>query len=267
MGAASQVESLDSESFVINSVVFDAPWSWLAAGWRDISATPVLSLGYGLIFALISMGLAYGLTQFGWQSVVIALAGGFLILGPLFAVGLYEISRRRSEGEVVAADTLVHPSLRSPGQLAFMGFILLFIFSAWLRIAFLLFAVFFGSEILPPVERFIPELLFTPHGLGLLIVGTATGAALGFIAYTVSVVSIPLLMEHRVDVYTAISVSIRAVAKNLNPMLLWAVLIAAIMGCGIATGFLGLIVAFPLVGHATWHAYRELVHSVPQKAA
>ena len=175
-----------------------------------------------------------------------------MILGPLFAVGLYEISRRRAEGEAVGANL----SARSPGQLAFMGFILLFIFSAWLRIAFLLFAVFFGSEVLPPAERFIPELLFTPHGLGLAL-----------LAYTVSVVSVPLLMEHRVDVFTAISVSIRAVLKNPNPMLLWAILIAAIMACGIATGFLGLIVAFPLVGHSTWHAYRELVHSVPGAAA
>jgi len=263
MVATSQVEQDNTESFVVNSVVFDAPWNWLAAGWRDLTATPVQSLSYGAIFALVSIGLAYGMTQFGWQSVVIAMAGGFLILGPLFAVGLYEISRRRAEGEAVGANL----SARSPGQLAFMGFILLFIFSAWLRIAFLLFAVFFGSEVLPPAERFIPELLFTPHGLGLLIFGTAFGAALALLAYTVSVVSVPLLMEHRVDVFTAISVSIRAVLKNPNPMLLWAILIAAIMACGIATGFLGLIVAFPLVGHSTWHAYRELVHSVPGAAA
>ena len=265
MGAATQVENLDSDSFVINSIVFDAPWSWLAAGWRDLSATPMLSLGYGLIFALISMVLAYGLTQFGWQTLVIAMAGGFLILGPLFAVGLYEVSRRRADGEIVASDKISFHAPASPQQLAFMGFILLFIFSAWLRIAFLLFAIFFGSETLPTAERFIPELLFTTHGLGLLIVGTAVGAGLALIAYTISVVSIPLLMEHRVDVFTAMSVSVRSVMKNQNPMLLWAVLIVAIMACGIATAFIGLIVAFPLLGHATWHAYRDLVHQVPGK--
>ena len=76
MVATRQVEQDNTESFVINSVVFDAPWNWLAAGWRDLTATPVLSLSYGAIFALVSIGLAYGMTQIGWQSVVIAMAGG-----------------------------------------------------------------------------------------------------------------------------------------------------------------------------------------------
>lgn len=259
MVAQDNVDRNVSEVFTVRTVDFDAPWEWLAAGWRDLTATPGLSLGYGFLFALISIGLAYGLTLIGWQTVVIAFAGGFLILGPIFAVGLYEISRLRLAGEEPTLDKLMHAKLRSPGQLAFMGFVLLFIFSAWLRIAFLLFAVFFGSEVLPPAERFVPELLFTPHGLSLLIVGTATGAALALVAYMVSVVSIPLLMGNRVDVFTAIGVSMQALFKNTSPLLLWAVLIVAIMACGIATAFIGLIVAFPLVGHATWHAYVDLI--------
>ncbi|MBU1211295.1 MAG: DUF2189 domain-containing protein, partial [Alphaproteobacteria bacterium] len=91
----------------MNSVVFDAPWNWFAAGWRDLVATPGLSLGYGAVFAAVSIVLAYGLTFVGWESVVIALAGGFLIVGPLFAVGLYEISRRRAEGEPVSLGTIL----------------------------------------------------------------------------------------------------------------------------------------------------------------
>ncbi len=263
MVATTQVgKDASPEDFVIDSVTFDAPWNWLAAGWRDLTETPTLSLGYGAVFAAISILFVYGLLHAGWQSLTIALSGGFLILGPLFALGLYEISRRRAAGEELSFDKIawVHP--RSPLQLAYMGLVLLFIFSVWLRVAFLLFAVFFGDFDLPAADQFIPELLFTQHGLGLLIVGTAVGAVLAFFAYSVSAVSIPLLMEHRVDFLTAMTISVRSVMKNLNAMLLWAALIAAIMACGIATMFLGLVVAFPLVGHATWHAYRELVHHV-----
>lgn len=263
MVAISRDETAPTSKYVVNKVAFDEPWNWLAAGWRDVFATPGLSLGYGAVFTAISFALADGLTFVGWQSVVIALAGGFLILGPLFAIGLYEISRRRTEGEPVAASAVVWVKAKSPLQLVYMGFVLLFIFSAWLRFAFLLFAVFFGDATLPPAERFLPELLFTPHGLGLLVTGSMVGAGLALLAYSVSVVSIPLLMTQKSDFITATFVSIQSVVKNPAPMLLWAALIAGIMACAIALLFLGLILAFPLVGHATWHAYRDLVSVEP----
>jgi uncharacterized membrane protein len=261
MVATTQDEGIPFDRFVIAEVDFDAPWNWLAAGWRDIVATPGLSLGYGAVFAVISILLAYGLTAVGWESLVLALIGGFMILGPLFAVGLYEISRRRMEGEPIDISAVIATGASAPRRLAFMGFVLLFMFSIWLRIAFLLFAAFYGSEALPSVERFLPELLFTPHGLGLLIVGTAVGGGLALLVYMISVVSVPMLISYPVDVFTAIAVSFQSVVKNPKPMLLWAVLIAAIMACGIATAFIGLIVAFPLVGHATWHAFRDIVHA------
>lgn len=263
MVAATHVgKDASPEDFVIDSVTFDAPWNWLAAGWRDLTETPALSLGYGAVFTAISLVLVYGLFHAGWQSLTIAMSGGFLILGPLFALGLYEISRSRAAGEEPTFDKVawVHP--KSPLQLAYMGLVLLFIFSVWMRVAFLLFAVFFGDFDLPSANQFVPELLFTPHGLGLLVIGTVVGAVLAFFAYSVSVVSIPLLMDHRVDFLTAMTISVRSVMKNFNAMLLWAALIAGIMACGIATLFLGLVIAFPLVGHATWHAYEELVRRV-----
>ncbi|MBU2580733.1 MAG: DUF2189 domain-containing protein [Alphaproteobacteria bacterium] len=264
MVAIGRGEAETASNYVVNSVVFDEPWNWLAAGWRDLVATPGLSLGYGAVFAAVSIALVDGLTFVGLQSVVLALAGGFLILGPLFAVGLYEISRRRAAGEPVTISSVLRVKTQSPLQLVYMGFVLLFIFSAWLRFAFLLFAVFFGDAVLPPAERFVPELLFTSHGLGLLITGTMVGAGLALLAYAVSVVSIPMLMTERVDFITAIFLSIQTVVKNPVPMMLWAALIAGIMACGIALAFVGLVVAFPLVGHATWHAYRDLVHVSPE---
>jgi uncharacterized membrane protein len=155
-------------------------------------------------------------------------------------------------------------SVRSPGQLAFMGVFLLIIYFVWLEIAFLLFMLFLGPQSLQ-LENIIPSLLFTPSGLGLLIVGTAAGTVLALLVFAVTSVSIPLLMRREVDVVTASLTSIKAVALNPAPMLLWAVLIAGMMAFAFATLFIGMIVVFPLIGHATWHAYRSLVVPLPKK--
>jgi len=247
------------QSFVVKSVAFDAPWAWLAAGWRDMWATPAISLGYGAAFALLSAAIFYGLSNTSWYALVLALAGGLLIISPLLALGLYEISRRQETGRISSLADAIGVKPASPLQLAYVGFGLLFLFSAWLRFAFLLFAIFFGSTSLPPIERFVPELLFTSHGLGMLIVGTLVGGALAALAFMISAFSVPHLMVQRVDALSAMALSARAVAENPRAMALWAALIAAVMACGIATMLVGLVFAFPLIGHATWHAYRAVI--------
>ncbi len=252
----------DGVNYLVRRIDLDAPWMWLAAGWRDIVAAPAASMAYGAAFSLISGALLWGLFQVDAQALVLVLVGGFLILGPMLAVGLYEISRRREAGQSISFADVAFVKTASPGQLAFLGFLLLFLYVVWIRVAFLLFAIFFGATSLPPVENFLPELLFTPHGLGMLVVGTAVGAILAFLAYIAAAVSIPMLTTERLDAMTAIRISATAVFANLRPMLLWAVLIVAAMACGIATGFVGLVIAFPLIGHATWHAYQDLIERV-----
>lgn len=243
----------------IGRIPFDAPWDWLAAGWRDLWSVPRISLGYGAVFALLAGALAFGLTQIGWLSLMLALGGGFLLIGPLVAVGLYEASRRLERGEPVGVRDVVMAGPNAPGQVAFFGVILAFVFFVWLELAFLLFMLFMGTRGLPPVSEFVPTLLFTPHGLGLLVVGTIVGGILAMIVYAISAISVPLLLMRRIDAVTAMSASLEAVVDNPKPMALWAALIAGSMALGIATLFVGLIVAFPLIGHATWHAYRSLV--------
>jgi uncharacterized membrane protein len=241
------------------NVPFDAPWTWLAAGWRDLWALPALSLGYGAVFSLVALGLVTGLFALGWQSLMLALAGGFLLVGPMLAVGLYEVSRRLEAGEAIDVRDAIFVGVRSPGQLAIMGVALMIAYLAWVELALVLLVLFLGGGGLPPPEAFVSALLFTPQGLGLLVTGTIVGGLLALLVYAVSAVSIPLLMTRDVDVVTAVSTSLSAVVTNPKPMLLWAALIAAMMGVGVATFLLGLIVAFPLIGHATWHAYREVV--------
>jgi uncharacterized membrane protein len=243
----------------IEKVAFDAPWSWLAAGWRDMWAAPRISISYGVAFALMSMGLTAGLMVAGLQSLILALAGGFLLIGPIAAVGLYETSRRLESGQAMAFGDVVRAGLNAPGQLGFFGAILAFLYLAWLQIAFLLFMLFLGSNGLPPASEFVPTLLFTARGLGLLVVGTAAGCLLALAAFAISAISVPLLMTRRADAMTAIAASVTAVLVNPKPLALWAAIIAGCMILGIATLYAGLILAFPLIGHATWHAYRDLV--------
>ncbi len=251
----------------VRRVPFDQPWEWLAAGWRDMWTYPGISLTYGLVFALGAVFMALGTTHAEAQSIILALFGGFLLIGPLVAVGLYEVSRRIEVGEPVTFIVVLKKSFQPEGQLGFMGVILFLIFMVWMQVAFLLFMLFTGGSAFPPPNEFVHMLLFTEHGLGLLIFGTAAGALLAFFTFSVSVVSVPLLMVKDIDVATAISTSFHAVRRNPRPMLLWAALIAGFVTLGIMTMCAGLIVVFPLMGHATWHAYRDLVEFTDSPAA
>ena len=243
----------------VERVAFDAPWNWLASGWRDLWTAPQVSLTYGLVFAALSMGLTLGLMAGGLESLVLALGAGFLLIGPIAAVGLYETSRRLEAGERTTLHDGLRAGLNAPGQLGFFGAILAFVYFVWVQIAFLLFMLFLGSKPLPPAAEFVPTLLFTPHGLGLLVTGTMVGGALACLVFAISAVSVPLLMTRPLDAVSAIGVSLAAVIGNPKPMALWAVLIAGFMALGIASLFVGLAIAFPLIGHATWHAFRDVV--------
>lgn len=244
----------------VQRVAFDAPWAWLAAGWRDLWSIPIISLLYGAIFAAVSAALMFGLMIASLASLILALAGGFLLIGPIAAVGLYEISRRLEAGERVRLGVLLPSRPEILGQLAFFGAILTFVYLVWVLLALLLLMLFLGSRGLPPPSEFVPTLLFTAHGFGLLLVGTAVGAVCAVLVFAISAISVPLLMMRRIDAVTAISGSLAAVRANPQPMALWAGLIAGFMALGLATMFAGLIIVFPLIGHATWHAYRDLVH-------
>lgn len=245
--------------FEIRTVPFDQPWIWLSAGWRDLWNKPAVSLAYGVSTWLATLLLVAGLWMLGLEALVPALAGGLLLVGPLLAVGLYEKSRLLAAGESVTLVATIRAALGSAGRIGPFAAVLLIVYLAWLRIAFLLFMLFFGTRALPSVHAFVPELLFTAHGLALLVIGTAVGAALAVVVFVLSAISVPLLMERQADVITAMMTSARAVAANPKPMALWAVLIAGFVALGIATLGAGLVLAFPLIGHATWHAYRDVV--------
>ncbi len=250
---------ITKEAPKIRRVAAERPWKWLAAGWRDIGRAPGVSLTYGAVFAAISIALTAGLFAAGVEYLLPPLAAGFMLVGPMLAVGLYETSRRLEAGEPVTLGAALFAVKRAPAQLAFLGFFLALALLFWMRIASLLFALFFGTVDFPPLSEILPTLFFTWEGLGLLIVGSGFGAVLAAAVFAISVVSVPLLMVRDLDAITAMIVSIRAVRANFVVLGLWAWLIVVLTGFGLVPAFLGLIVTFPLVGHATWHCYRDLI--------
>lgn len=235
----------------------DEPWEWLAAGWRDILAGPAISLTYGIGFSVVSLGLAGALFYFEIPHLLLPLSAGFMLMGPMLAVGLYETSRRRQSGEPVSLSTALFVPVRNPTQLASLGVILMAAHLIWIRIATLLYALFFGTQPFPGLEESISILFFTLDGLGLLVVGTAFGGVLAAAVFALTAFSVPILMVRDVDAVTAVLESVKMVRQNLWPMLVWAWLIVMLTAVGIVTCFVGLAITFPLIGHATWHAYRR----------
>lgn len=249
----------DIPSLPVRRVLLDAPWEWLAHGWRDFLAAPGLSIAYGAIFAFLAWAMTFGLSLLDLQSLILMLAGGFVLIGPLAAVGLYEVSRRLERKETVAFADVLEAAAKPKGQLGFFTVVVLVAFLIWVQLAFLLLMLFAGGMTIPAAPDFVHTLLFTTGGRTLLAVGTLVGAILAALVFSISVVSVPLLLDRDVSAATAMATSVRAVTTNPKAMLLWAALIAGFMVLGLSTLFVGLVVAFPLLGYATWHAYRALV--------
>ncbi len=240
-----------------SSISMDAPWRWLGAGLRDVMKAPHLSIGYGVLIIGGGAGITYLLWETGYASLIPVAFGMFAIFGPLLAVGLYEMSRRIEAGESPRLFPVQFAGPRSPLQLAFIGFFLMFAAMVWARIAMLLYALFTNGSYLP-MDQFLSFAISTGPGLTMVAIGTVVGGGIAFAIYMLTVVSVPMMMHERTDAFTAIGVGIKAMQKNTGAMVLWAWLIAVITAAGVATFFVGLALAFPLLGHASWHAYREI---------
>lgn len=243
----------------INKVGMDRPRAWLVAGVQDFRHATAVSLAYGMFWVGLSIAVTAGAYILGLWHWLLPLMAGFMFLGPLVAVGSYGISRHLGEGRVPNLGSAFGAWTSHTGQLAMMGLMMSIFFLAWIRIATLLFALFFGFEVPSPVLLY-SLLLTTPEGLGMLAVGTVVGAFLAFGAFAISAVAIPTLMDHDLTFMEGIEASLRAVTMNPRPMILWAAILTGCVLVGIFTFYIGLALILPILGHASWHAYEDLVN-------
>ncbi len=242
----------------IRRVPVDRPWVWIAAGWHDLATLPRLSLGFGVVIVAASLAASLGIWFAGSLYLLLPLAAGFFFVAPVLAIIFYEISRLRETGEPVRMCALIFAFRRNFGQIALMGLVVMFIHLVWMRIALLLFALAFGRAN-PSLDQLYSALLLAPGSLAFLVVGTVIGAVLATATFAICAVSIPMLLDRDVGVTTAIATSWVAVCTNWQAMALWAGLIVVFTSFGLATFYVGLAVALPLVGHASWHAYKDVV--------
>lgn len=236
----------------------DAAFGWLRAGWRDLSDNPAPSLAYGLFVFALSAGIIAGLWFLGWDYVLFPALAGFLVLAPALAIGLYEKSRAIEQGDPVTLARMAFPRPASGSQLLFMGALLTVLMLLWMRAAVLIYALFFGIKPFPGLDHVAQILFFTSTGAAMLIVGSFVGALFAAFSFAISAFSIPMLLDRDVDALTAMGTSWALVWNNLGPMLVWGALVLTLFLLSIATGLAGLIVIFPLLGHATWHAYKAV---------
>ncbi|MDH3667217.1 MAG: DUF2189 domain-containing protein [Paracoccaceae bacterium] len=231
----------------------------LRAGVKDFRTAPAFGLFFGAIFSLI--GIVIFLQLLVWESTywVLPIAAGFPLVGPFLAASLYEVSRVLERGEKPDwAAVIAAPFRQGSRQIQWMAFVSVFFYMVWVYMAHLIFALSFGLSPLTNVTS-SAELLLSSEGILMIGLGSVIGGGLAVLLFAVSVISIPMLLDRDIDVVTAMVASFQSVLRNRGPMVLWGLIIAAITGVAMAPLFLGMILALPVLGHASWHLYTRAV--------
>jgi uncharacterized membrane protein len=232
----------------------------LAKGADDFYAMPTHAIFLCIIYPFVGFALARLAFGYSILPLLYPLASGFALVGPIAALGLYELSRRREAGlETSATRAFDVFESSSIGAVAVLGILLLIIFVVWVAVADAIYVANFGYASPPSVGAFLKDVLTTRPGWNLIIVGNGLGLLFAILVLTISVVSFPLLLDRDVGAAVALLTSIRAVAHNPLTMMVWGLIVAALLVVGSLPLFFGLTVVMPLLGHATWHLYRKVV--------
>jgi len=236
--------------------VFDA----LNSGWEDFIRAPVPALFFGGVYALGGLIIYWILNAYQQPWMIIPIAIGFPLVGPFLAAGTYEVSRRLNAGEPLELRSILGFMRRqSRREFVWMAFVVLFIFWIWMYQARVLIALFLDMQAFSSVGALGTALFSTSDGLTMLLIGTLVGGIIATLLFTTTVISMPLLVDRELDVVTAMIVSWKVVLENPGPMLLWGAMIGGVTLLAMLPFFLGLFVAFPVLGFATWHLYRTAI--------
>src|SRR5438309_10081266 len=232
----------------------------LRLGWEDFKAVPSHAIILCVIYPVLGLVLARTVLGYSVLPLLFPLAAGFALLGPFAALGLYELSSRRERGESATAWDAVEV-LRSPsfGAMLGLGTLLLALFVTWVATAQEIYVAAFGYQGVTGVSEFATRVLTTPQGWWLIVVGCGVGFVFALVALCISVVSFPLMLDRHAGAGEAMVTSLRAMAQNPVPMAAWGLIVAVLLVAGSLPFFIGLTVVIPLLGHATWHLYREVI--------
>jgi uncharacterized membrane protein len=253
-------ERLSDSAPVVRRVGIAAIWRALARGMNDFGASRTDVVFLCVIYPVIGLLLGALASGHGLLPLLFPLASGFALVGPFAAIGLYEMSRRREQGASVTwLDAF--GVIRSPAiwPIVLLGMLLTAIFLLWLVVAQLIYVLTLGPA--PPVSAglFIRDVLTTRAGWTMIVVGVGVGLLFAILVLAISSVSFPLLLDRDAGIGTAVSTSVRVMAANPLVMVTWGLVVAGALVLGMLPLFVGLVVVLPVLGHATWHLYREVV--------
>ena len=229
----------------------------LRAGWRDFMAAPLYGLFFSGVYVLGGWLIVWAVSAKGQLWWTLPASAGFPILGPFIACGFYEISRRLEAGESLNNPGILTVIFRQKDrQIPSMAAVVVVFFLFWNFLAHMIFALFLGTKAMTNITTSL-DVFLTPAGLTMLAVGTGVGAVFAGVLFSLTVISLPLLLDREVDFVTAMITSFQTVTANPVVMLVWGAIIGGMLFAGMALWFLGLFVVLPVLGHATWHLYRR----------
>ncbi len=240
-------------------VPVDRPWVWLEAGWRDFCANPFISIIYGGVFVVFGWLLAWLALYTEQLWLIFPLTSGFFIVAPVIAIGLYETSRKLEAGEKISLINAFCAWRINATQIGLLGFFLLIVHLAWVRVAQLMLPIFYGSGFGGTLPDMGSSLLQSDGVLPLLVFGTLVGGIFATFTFVCCAFAIPFLMDRPQSMVTdAMRASLNAIRTNPSAMIFWAVLIVLSVGLGLVLLLFGLAIVLPVIGYATWHAYKDV---------